>query len=212
MRKSIFALILLSPLILFSQSDRKTKSGIGLGLKAGLNFANVTKASSINSSNKTGFMAGVFLAPHSAGVLGYRTELIYSKQGYDFKTNTTTGSVTLDYILLPQLTVINIGKVAQLQLGAQIAFLINAKADSTNNQGTSNPYNRVMDFYNRFDYGAAAGVEIHPYKALLIGARYNISFGKTYQDPSNFTGPRPAFFPTFDAKNNVVQLFAGFTF
>ena len=122
MKKSLFVLILLSPLIIFSQSDRKIKSNIGLGLKAGVNFANVTKASSINSSNKTGFMAGGFLAPHTSGVLGFRTELIFSRQGYDFKTNTTTGSVTLDYILLPQLTVINIGKVAQLQLGASQHF------------------------------------------------------------------------------------------
>ena len=213
MKKSFFVLILLSPLIIFSQSERKTKSNIGLGLKAGVNFANVTNAASINSSNKTGFMVGAFLAPRTSGVMGFRTEIIFSRQGYDFKANTSTGSVNLDYILLPQLTTISIGKIVQLQLGAQMAFLIKAKADSTTSQGETNPYSAVMDYYNRFDYGAAAGIEIHPFKSLLIGARYNISFGKTYKDPSTYSGMTPTFIPpNINAKNNVVQLFAGFTF
>ena len=213
MRKSFLVLILLSPFVLFSQGGKKSKSGMGIGLKAGVNFANVTKASSINSSNKTGFMAGAFLSPPSAGVMGFRTELIFSRQGYDFKTNTTTGSVNLDYILFPQLTAINIGKVAQIQLGGQIAYLLKAKADSTTTQGSTNPYSGVMDHFNRLDYGAAAGLEIYPFKGLLIGARYNISFGKAYQDPSSYNnGMRPSFFPSFDAKNNVVQLFAGYRF
>ena len=213
MRKLFFILILLSPVILFGQSERNRKSNMGLGLKAGLNFANVTNASSINSSNKTGFLVGAFLAPHSSGVMGFRTELIFSRQGYDFKTNTSTGSVNLDYILLPQLTTISIGKIVQLQLGAQMAFLVNAKADSTNTQGDTNPYSAVMNYYNRFDYGAAAGIELHPFKSLLIGARYNISFGKTYKDPSTYSGMTPTFIPpNINAKNNVVQLFAGFTF
>jgi hypothetical protein len=39
------------------------------GIKAGINFANVTNASSIKSSNRSGFMVGVFLAPPSKGLL-----------------------------------------------------------------------------------------------------------------------------------------------
>jgi hypothetical protein len=46
------------------------------GIKAGVNFAKVTKASNINADNTAGFHAGVFLAPQSKGVLGFRSELI----------------------------------------------------------------------------------------------------------------------------------------
>ena len=49
-----------------------------LGIKGGLNFAKVTKASNINADNSTGFHVGVFLAPQSRGVIGFRSELIYS--------------------------------------------------------------------------------------------------------------------------------------
>src|SRR3954452_3521912 len=81
-----------------------------IGVKAGVNFANVTGASSINSSSQSGFLAGLYMAPPSKGVMGFRTELIFSKQGYNYQTNTNTGNVNLDYIILPQLMCINLTK------------------------------------------------------------------------------------------------------
>ncbi len=193
-------MLLILPGFVFSQ----------FGLKAGLNFANVSSASSINSSSRSGFMLGIFLAPPAKKIICSRTELIYSKQGYDFKTSTKTGTVDLDYILVPQLLGINISKLLQLQLGAQMAFLINANADSTNSGGgVTGTYAQVMNYYNKFDYGFAAGAEIHPFKGLLIGARYNISLGKLYKEVQ--TGQAPSF-SSVDAKNNVLQVFAGWTF
>lgn len=182
-----------------------------LGIKGGLNFAKVTKASNINADNSTGFHVGVFLAPHSRGVIGFRSELIYSRQGYDFKTGNTTGSVDLDYLLLPQLMQINITKFVSLQLGGQMGFLLNAKADSSRPTTGNAQADKIIDFMNRFDYGAAGGVEIHPFKGLLVGARMNVSFGNLFKEPDPNT-TRPSFFPTVDAKNNVVQLFAGYRF
>ncbi|MBL7697924.1 MAG: PorT family protein [Chitinophagaceae bacterium] len=181
------------------------------GIKAGLNFAKVTKASNINGKNSTGFHAGVFLAPKTEGVIGYRSELIYSRQGYDFKSGTTTGSVDLDYLLLPQLMEINITKVFTVQVGGQMAFLLNAKADSTKTSTGNAQVDKLVDLMNRFDYGAAGGIEIHPYKGILFGARMNISFGNLFKDPASLAS-RPNFFPAVDAKNNVVQLFVGYKF
>ena len=202
MRKFIFYL----PLLLLSCFTYAQ-----IGLKAGLNFANVTNASSINSGSRSGFMAGLFLAPKTKGIIASRTEIIYSKQGYNFQTSTNTGNVNLDYIILPQLMGINITKFVQLQLGAQMAFLLNAKGDSTNtsNPAMTGPYSSMMNYYNKFDYGFALGGEIHPFMGLLIGARYNVSLGKLYK--SMETGQSPSF-STSDAKNNVVQIFAGWTF
>jgi Outer membrane protein beta-barrel domain len=200
MRKIIF-LLLLCPMLSFGQ--------LGIGLKAGVNFANVSDASSINSDSRSGFLVGVFLAPSTKGIISSRTELIYSRQGYNFQSGTKTGNVNLDYILLPQLMGINITKFVQLQLGAQMAFLLNAKADTTASGGSSNPYSGIMNYYNKFDYGFAVGAEIHPVMGLLIGARYNISLGKLYKDVE--TGQMPSFSAS-DAKNNVVQIFAGWIF
>ena len=205
MRKIFLTAVIIVPLFSLAQ----------FGIKAGVNFANVTNASDINSGSESGFMAGIFLAPPSKGVMGFRTELIFSRQGYSYKTNTNTGVVNLDYILLPQLMQINITKFFSIQLGAQMAFLINAKADSTTSSGSSSPYGEIMDFYNKFDYGFAGGIEIHPFKGLLVGARYNISLGNLYKDPSSYEmngGQPPSFIPAVDVKNNVLQIFAGWIF
>jgi len=180
-----------------------------IGIKAGLNFANVSKASSINSSSRSGFHAGILFAPASKKIIGSRTELLFSRQGYDYKTSTNTGKVSLDYIMLPQSMSINITKYVSLLVGAQMAFLVNAKADTTTSNGSTNSYEEIMDFYNRFDYGFGVGAEIHPFKGLLVGAKYNISLGKLYKDAQS--GQMPSF-ASIDAKNNLVQIFAGWKF
>ena len=200
MRKIIVYLLLSLPVFAFGQ----------VGIKAGLNFANVTNASSINSSSESGFHAGLFLGTPSKKILGFRSEIIFSRQGYSYKSATNTGKVNLDYILMPQLMCINITKFFQLQFGSHMAFLINAKADTTNNiSGLPGAYGQIMSYYNKFDYGFAAGVEIHPAMGLIIGARYNISLSKLYADAQS--GQIPSF-SAADAKNNLVQLFAGWQF
>ena len=67
-----------------------------------------------------------------------------------------------------------------------MALLINAKADSSK-PASGTPYGKVMDYYNRIDYGLAGGIEINPVKGLIIGGRYNLSLGKVYKEPSSTT-------------------------
>ena len=180
------------------------------GIKAGLNFANVTKASSINNSSRSGFNLGLFFGSSPKKIISSKTELIFSRQGYNYKTNNNTGNVNLDYIMLPQYMCINITKYFQIYLGGQMAFLINAKVDSSNGSSSSSG-NSILDLYNRFDYGYGGGVEIHPVSGLLIGARANISLGNLYQTPTS-GNPQPSFVPKVDVKNNLFQIYAGWSF
>lgn len=204
--------LLITILLLSIVATLPAQGQLGFGVKGGLNFANVTNAESINSSTHTGFMAGVFLAPPSNGFLGFRSEIMYSRQGFDFSTNTNTGSIGLDYILLPQLTTLNFGKVVSVQLGFQMAFLINAK-EEVDDSTTGNPDVDIMEYYNRFDYGAAGGIEIYPFKGLLLGGRANISFGDLLKDPESVAPGSPiSTMPDVDLKNNVVQLYMGYRF
>ncbi|MEP6712805.1 MAG: porin family protein [Ferruginibacter sp.] len=201
MKKIIFFLLLLSPCFVFAQ----------FGIKAGLNFANVSKASSINNSSRTGFNVGLLLAPASKKIFSSRTELTFSRQGYNYKTGTNTGNVNLDYIMLPQYMCINITKYFQIQLGAQMAFLINAKADSSKSTTTGTPGDgsKILDLYNKFDYGYGGGIEIHPVSGLLVGARVNISLSNLYKGFQEGQSPS---FSGIDVKNNVFQIFAGWKF
>jgi hypothetical protein len=206
MKKLILFTMLIFPCSLMAQ----------IGIKAGVNFANITKASDISSGSQTGFHGGIFLAPPSKSVIGSITELIFSRQGYDYKSGTNTGNVNLNYIMLPQYMTINITKYFSIQFGGQMAYLLNAKVDTTNNNGGgtgSASGDDIMALYNRFDYGYGGGIEIHPVSGLIIGGRFNISLSELY-DPSSYisgTG-QPSFIPTVDVKNNVFQIFAGWRF
>ena len=93
-----------------------------------------------------------------------------------------------------------------------MAYLLNAKADSSNSTSGSNPYGKMTDYYNKFDFGYGGGIEVHPASGLLIGARVNISLSKLYDFSSYSTGESPSFIPAVNVKNNVFQVFAGWRF
>lgn len=195
MKKILFPFLLL-PLCCSAQ--------ISIGVKAGLNFANVTNTAGFNNSNRTGYLVGGYIAPKQKKLFGFRSEIILSRQGYDFKSNSSTGNVNLDYLLLPQLLIIKFPKLLQLHAGGQAAFLLNAAVDSTNGTNSGS----LFDYFNRFDYGLAGGVEIFPFKGFFIGGRINISLQSANKEPP-LGGNWPNYVPRLDAKNNVVQLYAG---
>lgn len=200
MKKIMICFLIVLPSVLFAQ----------IGVKAGLNFAKVSKASEINAKTRSGFHVGLFLAPPSKSILSSRTEVMFSRQGYDYKSSTNTGTVDLDYIQLAQFMSVNITKYISLMFGAQTSYLVSANVDSSNNVNTGNAYaNSIMDLYNRVDYGYALGVEVHPIMGLLVGVRYNVSLAKVYKDIQSFQKPS---FTSADAKNNVIQLSVGWRF
>jgi hypothetical protein len=201
MKKLLIIIVVLLPATLSAQ----------IGLKGGINFANITKVSSINNSANTGFAFGLFIAPKPRGLFGFHSEIEFSRQGYNFDSNTNSGNVNLDYLLLPQLSTINITRFVQIQIGAQVAYLLNAKATQSNTGSGS--YDKLLNYYNRFDYGLAGGLEIHPFKGLLVGARYNLSLGNMYKNlQTSAPGTVPSFIPTVNVKNNVLNLYLGWHF
>ena len=185
------------------------ESGSNLGLKFGYNWSYVTvNTAGFSPDNKSGFMAGVFFSPSQKKGFGFRSEIVFSRQGYSFDNGGSNTAVLNDYLYLPQMTTFNITKLLQLQAGAQIGYLLNSKLvrdkDST-----------ITDLMNRIDYGFAAGVELNPVKGLLLGARYNLGLGKlNKQFEASASNPYPLPFnpETTNLKNGVVQFFVGYRF
>lgn len=227
MKPSAFLLLLLTPFAVFAQQQQQTPppksqssgGGIGFGIRGGFNFANVTNASEVNASSLAGYHFAIFLAPSSKSILGSRTELIYSRHGYNYGHDTAGGAVNLDYIMLAQYMAIHITKFVELDLGGQTGYLLNAKVDSNKQVNYGNAQaNEIMDYYNRFDFGFGAGVEIHPFMGICVGARYNISLTNLYKSDFSSTGTGgqpPSFIPStsdLNLKNNVIQLYAGYRF
>jgi hypothetical protein len=221
-------LLILLPVYAFSQQDTvvvtakpkqpaKESNPIGIGIKVGLNFTNVTGASSINNGSETGYQVGLFLDPSSKSILGSRTELVYSHQGYNYATGETTGKVFLDYIMLAQLMRINITHFFQIQLGTQIAYLINAKVDSSQQTTGIASVDNALNYYNRVDFGFSGGLEVRPFMGILVGVRYNLSLTNLYKVPdlSNPGNVPPAYVPSssdINFKNNLLQIYVGYRF
>ena len=216
MKKLYFILLVIAPLFVQAQGDSlHTKSkpqekSFYWGLKGGLNFSNVTNASSINASGQTGFHAGL-LVDMGAKLFGFRLEVLYSRQGYGFSTDSSSGSFSHDYISMSELMTVNITRFVQLQVGGQTGYLLNAKSTSTSQSTGNASVDQLLNYYNRFDYGFGVGIEIHPIAGLLIGARYNLSFSNLYKDAYSGTG-NGSYSPNIDFKNNLVQISAGYRF
>jgi len=194
-----------------SMEDMKPKFGI----KAGYNVAKINGQSANFSPNtKNGFTAAVFYSPGAKSGLGYRTELVFSRQGFEFTADGKTADVTNDYIYMPHFTTFGIGRFFQVQLGGQLGYLLKSSKETTSDTKSQD----ITSFANRLDYGAAAGVEIYPVKHLIIGGRYNISFGNAYKRMSESTATMPSPFPLpfnpdeVKGKNAVINFFVGFRF
>ena len=148
------------------------------GVRAGLNIANVSAGASKGTESKLGFMAGIHADNSYGRFWGMRQELTYSKQGFQFRNATASGNVDLQYIYATNLFALNIGHVFQAHAGPQVGFLVSALADTVKHLNSSNVHNffSIKGQTNRFNLGGCAGVEVYPWKGLLLGFRYNLSF------------------------------------
>ena len=187
-----------------------------IGIKAGLNFTNVTNVSSVNNQSSSGFNVGVFYSTPYSRIIGSKTELVFSRQGYNYETGSVSGKVNLDYIMLPTYMCINITKFFQIQVGMQFGYLMNAVADSTskNTGGISGSINGALSYYNRFSYSIGGGVEVHPVKGLLVGARLNVSLTDLYKlpDPGSMSVTPPSYTSDVNIKSNLLQIYVGWKF
>ena len=190
--------------------DRKPKFGI----KGGYNVAKINgKAANFSPDTKNGFTVAAFYSAGPRSGLGYRTELVFSRQGFEFADGGKTAGVTNDYVYMPHFTTFGIGKFFQVQVGGQLGYLLKSSKETSSDSKSQD----ITSFANRLDYGAAAGVEIYPVKHLILGGRYNISFGNAYKrmtESSTTPSPFPLPFNPDEVKgkNAVINFFVGFRF
>jgi hypothetical protein len=181
------------------------------GLKVGYNWSYLTGSTDgFKPGNQNGFMVGAFYAPTARTGKGFRSEVVFSRQGYSFDDGGKNTDVMNDYVYLPQLVTFSIGRFFQLQAGAQIGVLLNSKMSGSKDS-------TITGLMNRIDYGFAGGVELNPVKGVLIGGRYNLGLGKLHKHIENTaTNPQPFPLPfnpeTTNFRNGIVQVFVGYRF
>ena len=160
--------------------------GLDLGVKAGVNFANITDASGL--SNRTGFVAGVFLGGKLNDNIGIQGELLYSQQGAEFEL----GDFNLDYVNVPILLKYYVKNGLNLQLGPQFGVIVNDEARTV--------VGEVIDDIatNDFDIAGVVGIGYDIPLGLRVSGRYQFGLSDV---PEMGKG-----------KNSVVTLALGYSF
>lgn len=224
MRKAILMASLLAASAALAQSTSALDEGTQkqlqalkpkFGIKAGYNVAKLNgSAANFSPDAENGFTVAAFYSPGAKPGLGYRTEIVFSRQGFEFSESGKTSGVTNDYIYMPHFTTFGIGRFLQFQLGGQLGYLLKSSKASGFETGSKD----ITSFANRLDYGAAAGAEIYPLKHLIVGGRYNLSFGNAYKRMTEQAPQTPSPFPLpfnpdeVKGKNAVINFFVGFRF
>ena len=181
----------------------KRKSGIKIG--ANFSTAHVKNAGDLKLNGRQGLMVSGFFSPANRGIIGYRSEIAYSRQGFEYTADNNTTIISSHYLLFPQLATININRFFQLQAGGQAGYLLSAKSKNGANHFD------MKKMMNRIDYGAVGGIEIYPYKGLILGGRYAMSFGNIYKQPEA-SPPIPDNSFDLKARNGVISIFWGYSF
>lgn len=167
------------------------------GVKAGLNLATMTKSDGA-AKFRPGIHAGAFAEYVINDYVGVQAELLYSMQGTRVKEDGATGTLKLDYIVLPILAKIYVIEGLSVDLGPQFGYMVSAKAKEKVD-GESSTINVYDDpSLKKFDVSVGMGLSYKlPYN-LVVSARYNLGLTKIYDGEKT--------------KNSVIQIGVGYRF
>jgi hypothetical protein len=175
------------------------------GLKAGLNYANITgnmgTDQDFDRDRKLGFNAGVVANIQAIRGLALQPELLFSTKGYEVDQTSTNGDFStttqvnsrMKYLDLPVMIQLQQGQF-YLEAGPQASFLLKqqttTRLETTDNRllGDPDPVitttdNRDRKAYKTPDMGYAAGLGFRSSNNMVsFGLRYSHSLGSIFKD------------------------------
>ena len=190
----LFALTLSS----YAQGKVSTQSyTLKFGVKAGVNFANISNGSDINFSPgmKTDFHAGAAAnfhfgrrnegSPAGTGMFGLQPEILYSRQGFIFNEE----AYNFNYFMIPVMFKLYFVEGINIEAGPYFNYLFGISPNSTVINGAQISLSNLK---GGMDVGLGIGAGYEMKSGLSIGARYSIGLS----DMSN----------NLAWKNNVIAL------
>ena len=182
MKKIFLSIAVISAITISSKIHAQ---GVGVGIKAGANFANQS-ITDISTDSKTGFVGGAYVVIAFSEKWGIQPELLYSSQGSELPSGTSE----FDYMAIPVLLRWKPLSVLSFEAGPQFGRLVSAKSSGVD----------IEDQVKSSDFGLAVGATVHLPLGFNAGLRYVWGFTNV-SDLQNDT----------EVKNTVVQLTAGWT-
>lgn len=171
---SLFLCALLFGAVVFAQNA-------AIGLKAGLNVANLGNSSGNEMGSKLGLNAGLLAHIHLTPQLALQPEVVYSGQGAKYTVSDGEHDLSLNYINIPVQLQYMFSNGFRIQTGPQVGFLASVKdkvRDVETNNFTSQDFKTV-------DFSWTAGLSYLSYSGLGIDGRYNFGISNINNYGSN---------------------------
>lgn len=180
MKKSVLIslVLFLAPVVILAQ-------GIGVGIKAGANFADQA-IDEIDVKSVADFHIGAYVNLNLSDKFGITPEVLYSAQGTEWEEI----KVDYDYIAIPVMVRFKPIKLLSLEAGPQFSFLTKAEVEEVGD---------VKDQLKTNDFGLAFGAGVHLPLGLNAGLRYVLGF----TDISDVSEE--------SIKNRTFQIYVGWT-
>ncbi len=167
--------------------------GIDLGVKAGVNFANIRDISG-DPESRTGFVFGGFVGAKLNDKLGIQADLLYSQQG----AKADLGDIDLSYVNVPVVLKVFLTESFNLQVGPQFGFKVDDNFGSV--------FSDIVTAED-FDLTGVVGAGLDLPAGFRVEGRYNFGLTKVNEEV------RIADAATVESgKNAVVTLSLGYSF
>jgi hypothetical protein len=173
----LLVVIFLVPFLLQGQ-------GVGIGIKAGANFAN-QDVKDISVKSVTDYLAGAYVNINFSDKWGITPEVLYTAYGSEVDNL----KLDLDYVAIPVMLRFKPISLISLEAGPQFSFLTKANYNGSD----------FMDQLKNNDFGLAFGAGLHLPLGLNAGVRYVLGFTDINDVSSE------------SIKNRTFQVYAGWT-
>jgi hypothetical protein len=175
------------------------------GIKGGLNVSNLYIDDIHDEDARIGMNVGFYGQVLSSDAAALQLELLYSTKGADamYSAGGFNQEVkyNLNYLDLPVLAAIKLGKSAEIHLGGYASYLLNANISYSGD--LANGTDEVdKDQLKSYDYGLSGGIGFN-FGAVQVGGRYNYGLVKI----ADSDGARALI---GDSKNSNAQVYIAF--
>lgn len=167
--------------------------GLDLGLKAGLNFSNISDATGL--SNKTGFVVGAFAGAKLGDKLGIQGDLLYSAQGAK-SDEAGIDDIDLNYVNVPVVLKYFVTDQIHIHAGPQFGFVVD--------DNVAKVFSNIAEAES-FDLSGIVGIGIDLPMGIRLDGRYNFGLSDVFE--SKDTAQVES-----GGKNSVITLSAGYSF
>jgi hypothetical protein len=186
-----------------------TESGnTGFGVKGGYNLSGLRgdDIKGINRESRSDFHAGVYGQFGFDDFSSVQVEVLYSRLGFSANTGASGAQQTYrtTYLQVPVMYVGNFTDNLSFHVGPQASLLINATREGQS-------LGLAANGFNTFDFGGVGGLEARIGPAR-VGARYNLSLGKLFEDSTPAGASINPAFGNAKIYNNLLQVYVGIGF